>query len=34
MGEAAQHEKECFAIFAETFGRLPEVNAKKCSPRK
>lgn len=34
MGEVAKHEYECFAIFAETFKRLPEFNDKKKSPKK
>jgi len=34
MGEVAQHEYECFALFAEKFGYLPEFNDKKRSPKK
>ena len=34
MGEVAQHEYECFALFAEEFGHLPEFNDKKRSPKK
>ena len=34
MGDVAKHEYECFAVFAETFDRLPEFNDKKKSPRK
>jgi hypothetical protein len=34
MGEVAQHEYECFAIFVERFGRLPEFNDKQRSRKK
>ncbi len=34
MGEVAKHEYECFAIFREKFGFLPEFNDKKRSPKK
>ena len=34
MGQVAQQEYECFAIFVEKFGRLPEFNDKKKSPKK
>ena len=34
MGDVAKHEYECFAIFTETFKRLPEFNDKKKSPKK
>jgi hypothetical protein len=34
MGNVAQQEFECFASFAEMFGRLPEFNDKKNSPKK
>lgn len=34
MGEVAKHEYECFAIFREKFGVLPEFNDKKRSPKK
>mgnify|MGYP001569243746 CR=1 FL=1 len=34
MGYVANHEYECFACFAETFGQLPEFNDKKRSPKK
>ncbi|MCU0784161.1 MAG: hypothetical protein MUF81_08990 [Verrucomicrobia bacterium] len=34
MGKVAQQEYECFAIFAEMFGELPEFNDKKKSPKK
>jgi hypothetical protein len=34
MGNVAKHEYECFALFAETFDRLPEFNDKKKSPKK
>jgi hypothetical protein len=34
MGDVAKHEYECFAVFAETFNRLPEFNDKKKSPKK
>jgi hypothetical protein len=33
-GEVARYEYECFAIFAEKFGCLPEFNDKKRSPKK
>lgn len=34
MGDVAKHEYECFAIFRENFGALPEFNDKKRSPKK
>lgn len=34
MGCVAQHEYECFALFAEAFGCLPEFNDKRRSPKK
>ena len=34
MGDVAKQEYECFARFAEQFGRLPEFNDKKRSPKK
>lgn len=34
MGEVAKQEYECFAKFIERFGRLPEFNDKKRSPKK
>jgi hypothetical protein len=34
MGNVAKFEYECFAVFAETFRRLPEFNDKKRSPKK
>ena len=34
MGEVAKQEYECFAIFAETFGQLPEFNDKERSPKR
>jgi hypothetical protein len=34
MGEVAKHEYECFALFVEMFGHLPEFNDKKKSPKK
>jgi hypothetical protein len=34
MGEVAKYEYECFALFAEKFGHLPEFNDKKRSPKK
>jgi len=34
MGDVAKHEYECFAIFREKFGALPEFNNKKRSPKK
>ena len=34
MGEVTQYEYECFALFVEEFGQLPEFNDKKRSPKK
>ena len=34
MGDVAKLEYECFAVFVEKFGRLPEFNDKKRSPKK
>lgn len=34
MGEVAKFEYECFAIYAEAHGHLPEFNDKKRSPKK
>lgn len=34
MGAVAQYEYECFALFAQRFGRLPEFNDMKLSPKK
>ncbi|MSU78884.1 MAG: hypothetical protein EXS16_12415 [Gemmataceae bacterium] len=34
MGEVAKYEYECFALFVEAFGVLPEFNDKKISPKK
>lgn len=34
MGKVANHEYECFALFVETFGDLPEFNDKQRSPKK
>ena len=34
MGEVAKHEYECFALFVEAFGNLPEFNDKRKSPKK
>ena len=34
MGRIAKHEYDCFAAFVEMFGRLPEFNDKKKSPKK
>ena len=34
MGEVARLEYECFAVFAEKFGHLPEFNDRKRSPKK
>jgi len=34
MGDVAKFEYECFAIFVENFGKLPEFNDKKLSPKK
>ncbi|MDQ1273059.1 MAG: hypothetical protein QG591_1689 [Planctomycetota bacterium] len=34
MGEVTKHEYECFALFVEMFGNLPEFNDKKKSPKK
>lgn len=33
MGEVTKHEYECFALFTEKFGCLPEFNDKKRSPK-
>jgi hypothetical protein len=33
MGEVAKYEYECFAKYVEKFGRLPEFNDKKRSPK-
>lgn len=33
-GDVARFEYECFALFVERFGRLPEFNYKKRSPKK
>ena len=33
MGEVAKFEYECLARFVEKFGRLPEFNDKKRSPK-
>jgi hypothetical protein len=33
IGEVAQYEFECFALFVEAFGKLPEFNDKKRSPK-
>jgi hypothetical protein len=34
MGDVAKFEYECFAVFVEHFGKLPEFNDKKRSPKK
>ena len=34
MGAVAKHEYVCLARFVERFGRLPEFNDKKRSPKK
>ena len=34
MGDVVKHEYECFAVFREKFGALPEFNDKKRSPKK
>jgi hypothetical protein len=34
MGEILKHEYECFALFVEKFGNLPEFNDKKKSRKK
>jgi len=34
MGGTAKYEYECFALFVEKFGHLPEFNDKKRSPKK
>jgi hypothetical protein len=34
MGDVAKHEYECFALFVESFGYLPEFNDKKKSLKK
>ncbi|NLX07719.1 MAG: hypothetical protein GXY33_21480 [Phycisphaerae bacterium] len=33
MGQVAQHEYECLAMFAERFSGLPEFNDKRRSPK-
>lgn len=33
MGDVARHEYECFAEYARRFGRLPEFNDMKRSPK-
>lgn len=33
MGKVANHEYECFAIFVNTYGCLPEFNDKQRSPK-
>jgi len=34
MGDVEKQEYECFALFVERFGELPEFNDKKRSPKK
>jgi len=34
MGDVVKFEYECFAVFVEHFGKLPEFNDKKLSPKK
>jgi hypothetical protein len=34
MGDVVKHECECFAVFREKFGALPEFNDMKRSPKK
>lgn len=34
MGDVAKFENECFAIYVDKFGHLPEFNDKKKSPKK
>ena len=34
MGEVTKYEYECFALFVEKFGQLPEFNDKQRSPKK
>ncbi len=34
MGQVAQFEYVCFADYVKTYGRLPEFNDKKKSPKK
>ncbi|MCD6340363.1 MAG: hypothetical protein J7L51_00220 [Desulfurococcales archaeon] len=34
MGNVAKQEYECFAVFVDMFGKLPEFNDKKRSPKK
>jgi hypothetical protein len=34
MGNVVKQEYECFAVFVEKFGKLPEFNDKKRSPKK
>ena len=33
MGEVVKFEYDCFALFIELFGKLPEFNNKKQSPK-
>ncbi|MDP2652588.1 MAG: hypothetical protein Q8Q08_00995 [Candidatus Omnitrophota bacterium] len=34
MGDVASFEYACFAEYAKRFGRLPEFNDKKASPKR
>ena len=34
MGDVAKFEYECFALYVEAYGQLPEFNDKKRSPKK
>lgn len=34
MGDVAKFEYECFALYVEAHGHLPEFNDKKRSPKK
>jgi len=33
MGHVAKFEYDCFAIYVEKFGKLPEFNNKRESPK-
>ena len=33
MGDVAKFEYECFATYVEKFGKMPEFNDKKLSPK-
>lgn len=34
MGDVTKYEYECFALYVENYGHLPEFNDKKRSPKK